>query len=151
MSYQDVSRRSLLKGGGAALAGLTVLRVAGPAHAFPGHPGQQEKVRLDDDQSDSAQAFVHPGGQVIPWLDQPPANPVPEITGNLLHWESLDSFLTPADDFFFVKHYGLPDGLDEAAWRVGIGGLVARPQSLGLADLKARARPRSGFHIGMLG
>ena len=44
MSYQDVSRRSLLKGGGAALAGLTVLRVAGPAHAFPGHPGQQEQV-----------------------------------------------------------------------------------------------------------
>jgi hypothetical protein len=31
---QEVSRRTLLRGGG-ALAGLTVLRVTGPAHAFP--------------------------------------------------------------------------------------------------------------------
>ncbi len=37
-----------------------------------------------------------------------------------------------------MQHYGLPDGLDEATWRVGIGGLVAHPQSLALADLKAR-------------
>ena len=45
MRHPDVSRRTLLKGGGAALAGLTVLRVAGPAYAFP---GQQETVPLDD-------------------------------------------------------------------------------------------------------
>ena len=45
MSHRDVSRRTLLKGGGAALAGLSVLRVAGPAHAFPGHTGQQEHSR----------------------------------------------------------------------------------------------------------
>ena len=31
-----MSRRSLLKGGGAALAGLSTMQVAGPAHAFPG-------------------------------------------------------------------------------------------------------------------
>ena len=55
MEHQDVSRRTLLKGGAAALAGLTVLRVAGPAHAF----GQS-------------------GGEVIPWLDQPPPSPFPE-------------------------------------------------------------------------
>ena len=135
MRHPDVSRRTLLKGGGAALAGLTVLRVAGPAYAFP---GQQETVPLDDDLSDSAQAFVHPAGQVIPWLDQPPPNPVPQITGNLLNWEALDSFLTPASDFFYVQHYGLPGGLDAARWRVGISGLVAHPQSLALEDLKAR-------------
>ena len=34
MEHQDISRRTLLKDGGAALAGLTVLRVAGPAQAF---------------------------------------------------------------------------------------------------------------------
>ena len=95
MSNQDVSRRTLLKGGGAALAGLTVLRVAGPAHAFPGHTGQQERVPWDDDQSDAAQAFVDPGGQVIPWLDQPPPNPVPQITGNLLQWEAARLLSTP--------------------------------------------------------
>jgi DMSO/TMAO reductase YedYZ molybdopterin-dependent catalytic subunit len=138
MRHPDLSRRTLLKGGGAALAGLTMLRVAGPAHAFPGHDGQQEKVPWDDEPPDSTQPFVQPGGQVIPWLDQPPPDPVPQITGNLLKWEELDSFLTPADDFFYVQHYGLPAGLDEASWRVAIGGLVAHPQSLALADLKAR-------------
>ena len=147
MSNQDVSRRTLLKGGGAALAGLTVMRVAGPAHAFPGHGGQQERVPWDDDESDSAQAFADPGGQVIPWLDQPPANPVPQITGNLLQWEALDSFLTPADEFFYVQHYGLPDGLDDQEWRVGIDGLVAHPQSLKLEDLKARPRHEVDFTL----
>ena len=42
---REVSRRTLLKGGGAALAGLTgltVLQVAGPAHAFPsGEAGRE--------------------------------------------------------------------------------------------------------------
>ena len=68
---------------------------------------------------------------MIPWLDQPPPNPVHQITGNLLQWEALDSFLTPADEFFYVQHFGQPDGLDEATWRVAIGGLVAHHQSLG--------------------
>jgi hypothetical protein len=54
MEHQEVSRRTLLKGGGAALAGMTVFRVAGPAQAFPGQPGEV----------------------LIPW-DDPPA-PVPE-------------------------------------------------------------------------
>jgi DMSO/TMAO reductase YedYZ molybdopterin-dependent catalytic subunit len=119
MEHQGVSRRTLLKGGGAALAGLTMLRVAGPTHAF----GQ-------------------PSEEVIPWLDQPPAN-----GGNQLVWEALDSWLTPADNFFIVNHYGQPDDLDEATWRVVITGLVARPQSLTLADLKARARREVDFTL----
>ena len=57
MSHQNVSRRTVLKGGGAALAGLTVLRVAGPAHAFPGQSAEQERMAWDDDQSDSAQTL----------------------------------------------------------------------------------------------
>jgi DMSO/TMAO reductase YedYZ molybdopterin-dependent catalytic subunit len=119
MEHQGVSRRTLLKRGGAALAGLTMLRVAGPTHAFR--------------QSSE---------EVIPWLDQPPAN-----GGNQLVWEALDSRLTPADNFFYVNHYGQPDGLDEATWRVDITGLVARPQSLTLADLKARARREVDFTL----
>ena len=42
---QDLSRRALLKGGGAALAGLSglsVLQVAGPAHAFPGQSDEDD-------------------------------------------------------------------------------------------------------------
>jgi DMSO/TMAO reductase YedYZ molybdopterin-dependent catalytic subunit len=112
MKNQHISRRTLLKGG-AAWAGLTVTHLAGPTRLF----GQT-------------------GGEALPWLDQPPPNPIPNITGNLLKWEALDSRLTPAHNFFFVAHYGVPTGLDEASWRVGVGGLVARPRSLTLEDLK---------------
>jgi DMSO/TMAO reductase YedYZ molybdopterin-dependent catalytic subunit len=92
-------------------------------------------------------AFPQIGGQVIPWLDQPPPNTFPGGVGNLLEWEALDSFLTPADGFFFVNHYGEPAGLSEATWRIGIGGLVGRPQSFTLADLKARPRHEVDFTL----
>jgi DMSO/TMAO reductase YedYZ molybdopterin-dependent catalytic subunit len=124
MVNQELSRRTLLKGGGAALAGLTTVHVAGPAHAFPGHPGDE----------------------VIPWLDQPAPNPVPQIVPRQLVWEDLDSWLTPADEFFIVSHYGNPV-LDGAAHRLAIGGLVARPQSLTLADLRARPRREVTFTL----
>ena len=55
-----------------------------------------------------------------------------------LDWEQLDDWLTANDDFFVVFHYDIPK-LD-ASWRLGITGLVARPQSLSLADLAARQR-----------
>ena len=115
MERQQLSRRALLKESGAALAGLSVLQVAGPTHAF----GQS-------------------GEQVIPWLDQPAPNPVPANVGNLLRWEALDSWLTPAHNFFFVNHFGQPAMLDQLAWRVGIEGMVAHPRSLTLDDIRAR-------------
>jgi Oxidoreductase molybdopterin binding domain len=141
--HGEISRRSLLKGGG-ALAGLTVLRVAGPAHAFRDHSGDDDGHY---DQRDPAQTLGEPGEEVIPWLDQPPESPFPDNVGNLLKWEELDSWLIPSEDFFFVNHYGPPDGLNEATWRVGIAGLVARPQSLTLADLKARPRREVDFTL----
>ena len=119
MANREMSRRTLLKGGGAAVAGLTAVHVAGPAHAFPGHPGDE----------------------VIPWLDQPAENPVPQIVPRQLVWEELDSWLTPVDEFFIVSHYGNP-ALSEATHRLEVSGMVARPRSLTLADL--RARPRRG-------
>jgi DMSO/TMAO reductase YedYZ molybdopterin-dependent catalytic subunit len=106
-----------MKQGGAALAGLSVLRLAGPAHAF----------------QDAA------GGEVIPWLDQPEPNPVPEIIVQQLEWEQLDDWLTPTDQFFVVKHFTQPE-LNENDWRLELTGLVATPMTLTLADLKARAR-----------
>ena len=125
MENQFVSRRTLLKNGAAALGGLTVLRVAGPRHAF----GQA-------------------GEEVIPWLDQPPPNNEPPANvGNLLKWEALDSRFTPTHNFFYVNHYGQPADLVEATWRVGITGLVARPRSLTLADLKARERDEVEFTL----
>jgi DMSO/TMAO reductase YedYZ molybdopterin-dependent catalytic subunit len=118
MENQDISRRTLLMGGGAALA--AVLRVAGPT-----------------------QVFAQSGEEVLPWLDQPPPAPFP----NDLKWEALDSWLTPAHNFFVVDHYGPPQDLDESRWRVEITGLVARPLSLTLADLKARARREVDFTL----
>ncbi len=135
----------MLKGGGAALAGLSVMQVAGPAQAFPGQQDQDEQIPWND-HADSSEALQHPG-QVLPWLDQPPPNPVPHITGELLQWEALDSFLTPPDKFFYVMHYGLPPGLDETAWRVGIGGLVRHSRSLTMDDIKERARHEMDFTL----
>jgi hypothetical protein len=115
MVDQEISRRTLLKGGGTAVAGLTALQVAGPAHAFPGDPD----------------------GEVIPWLDQPAPNPVPQIAQRQLIWEELDSWLTPNDEFFIISHYDTP-ALDPAGYRLSVAGLVARPQSLTLAEVQAR-------------
>jgi DMSO/TMAO reductase YedYZ molybdopterin-dependent catalytic subunit len=119
---QDVSRRALLKGGGAALAGLSALQVSGPAHAFAGHGDEQ----------------------VLPWLDQPPEPPFPDT--RFLKWEELDSFFTDPEKFMIVSHYFNP-AVDPTAFRLGIGGLVARPQSLSLADLKARPRREVTFTL----
>ena len=124
MQSHEFSRRSLLKGGGAAIAGLSALQVAGPAGAFNGDGG----------------------GEVIPWLDQPDPNPVPGDVGKLLDWEALESWLTPADNFFTINHYGFPT-VDAGAWRLSVDGLVARPLSLSLSDLMARQRREVEFTL----
>src|SRR4051794_4446496 len=65
-----ITRRTLMKGGGAALAGMSVLRIVGPTLAF------QTPVT----------------GEVVPWLDQLEKNPVPEVIVQQLDWEQLDSW-----------------------------------------------------------
>lgn len=119
-----ISRRTLLKNGAAAAAGMTVLRIAGPSRLM----GQAT-------------------GEVIPWLDQPPPNPAPAVVGDLLRWESLESRIIPAQNFFSIAHYGIPVALDEEEWRVDIGGLVAHPRSLTIADIKARERHEVEFTL----
>ena len=122
MTSSAISRRTLMNRGGAALAGLSVLRVAGPTAAFQ----------------------TPATGEVIPWLDQPEPNPVPEVIVQQLDWEQLESWLTPTDDFFVIKHFDQPE-LDEGDWRLEIGGLVDQPMTLTLDDLKARARQEVTF------
>jgi DMSO/TMAO reductase YedYZ molybdopterin-dependent catalytic subunit len=149
MAQQDVSRRTLLKGGGAALAGLS-LYVSTPAHAFARESDQERPGAWDDDdQPDPSQSLGRAGDVVIPWLDQPPPFPFPDGAGSQLVWEELDSWLISPDKFHFVTHYGVPGGLDDlsASWRVGISGLVARPLSLSLQDLKARPRREVDFTL----
>jgi DMSO/TMAO reductase YedYZ molybdopterin-dependent catalytic subunit len=124
MDPRELSRRALLQGGGAALAGLAAAGLPELALAFPDRPGEE----------------------VLPWLDQPAPNPVPQITGQHLRWEALDSWITPADRFFFVQHFGRPS-LDPQAWRLEITGLVARPLLLTLGELRARPRQEVAFTL----
>ena len=63
-----------------------------------------------------AQAYPsRPGDEVVPWLDQPPENPVPQVVANQLKWEDLDSWLTPNEEFFSVAHYNRPT-IDAPQW-----------------------------------
>ena len=66
MAQPAVSRRTLLTVSSGTLVGLSVLRIAGPASAF----------------QDS-------GSEVIPWLDQPEENPVPEVIVKQITWEEV--------------------------------------------------------------
>ena len=149
MHGPDVSRRALLKGGGAALAGLSVLQVAGPAQAFPAHGGDDDDDRWTDDPSSAFPG--DPNDQVIPWLDQPDPVPPPaaDVVGKQLVWEQLNSRLTPHDNFFTVKHYGEPAGrgsrLPTGRRRTG------RPSPRALARRHQGATTsRGGVHAGVL-
>jgi DMSO/TMAO reductase YedYZ molybdopterin-dependent catalytic subunit len=124
MGMRNISRRELLMQGSGVLAGLALLHSPWVAQAFPSRPGEV----------------------VIPWVDQPPANPAPEVVANLRPWEELDAWLTPNDKFFRVAHYDKPV-IDERAWRLEITGLVKQPMSLTLPTLKARPRQEVTFTL----
>lgn len=87
-----------------------------------------------------------PGETVIRWLDQPADNPVPEIIKSQLVWEDLDSWTTPNDKFFSIAHFDRPV-IDANGWKLEIDGLVNKPMSLTLADLKARPRQETVYTI----
>ena len=71
--------------------------------------------------------------EVVPWLDQPKPNPVPEVIVQQLDWEQLDSWITPPDRLFVIKHFDQPE-LNERDWHLEVGGLVAQP----MADLATK-------------
>ena len=84
MHTPDISRRELLLQGSADSRSCKRPRLA---QAFPSRPGEE----------------------VVPWLDQPGANPSGGVVENLQPWENLaSSFITPNDKFFRVSHYDKP-------------------------------------------
>ena len=113
----NLGRRDFVIQGGVALAGLTLLQACSAAQALPSRPGEK----------------------VVAWSDQPPENPIPQVVANQLRWEDFDSWITPNAKFFSVAHYDRPV-IDERNWRLEITGLVKRPMTLTLADLKGRSR-----------
>ena len=117
-------RRDFVIQGSAALAGLAILQAARLAQAFPSRAGEE----------------------VLPWLDQPPENPIPQVVANQLKWEDLDSRITPNEKFFSVAHYNRPV-IDDKAWTLKVGGLVKRPRTFTLAEIKARPRQEIDFTL----
>ncbi len=124
MEAPEISRRALLKGTGAAMTGMALLNSTWFA------------------QSASAQA----GDEILPWLDQPAENPVPQVLTTPLQWEEVDSWVTPNDKFFSIAHYNRPE-IDEQAWQLEISGLVEQPMTLTLDDLKTWPRQELDFTI----
>ena len=76
--------------------------------------------------------------EVIPFLDPQPMKP----GRAMVNWEELESWITPAEDFFTVQHYGVPDA-DSASWQIGIEGMVANPAVLTLGQIRGRAAQRT--------
>lgn len=122
VTSEGVSRRSLLQRG-AALTALGFLPLS-IARAFSQRPGEE----------------------VLPWLDQPAENPVPEVIGNPLMWEEVDSWLTPSAQFFSVSHYGV-QSVSAEDWQLTVGGMVENPITLTLDELRARARQEVDFTL----
>jgi len=110
---RKISRRDALVRGGAAAAGLALL----PSDLA---------ARLER---------LAPQEAVVPWLDV--------LAGggrsNMLDWQALTSWVTPTEHLFRVSHYNQPE-IAAQAWRLSVGGLVGRPLTLSLADVRARPR-----------
>ncbi|MFM1768944.1 MAG: hypothetical protein RJA22_1473 [Verrucomicrobiota bacterium] len=82
----------------------------------------------------SSLGFAEPeeGATVLPFLDK-------QAGRNGLTWEKLSSWITPTADLYNVQHYGTPK-IDPATWKLELGGLVRKPRTLTLADLRQRRR-----------
>ena len=63
-----------------------------------------------------------------------------------LVWEDLDSWMTPNDKFFSISHFDRPT-IDASSLEARVDGLVKKPLSLTLADIKARPRQEVVFTI----
>src|SRR5213596_760549 len=106
------TRREMLKGG-LALAGLSVFGV--PEWALPAL-AQSETL--------------------VPFTDLPEnMNLTPSADRRILDIRKIDGPFTPKDQFFTTQHYGHPE-VDPATFRLKVTGLVERPKSLSLDDLR---------------
>jgi DMSO/TMAO reductase YedYZ molybdopterin-dependent catalytic subunit len=106
------TRRKILKGGLAA-SGLSVLGL--PEWALPA---------------------LAQGATLVPFTDLPAnMNLTPTPDRRTLDIRKIDGPFTPADQFFTTQHYGHP-AIDPAGFRLKVTGLVDRPRSFSLDELK---------------
>ena len=107
------TRRDILKGS-LAMAGLGVLGI--PKWAFPA---------------------LAQGETLVPFTDLPDEIVLERTPDRrIIDIRKIDGVFTPRDQFFTTQHYGHPD-IDAATYRLGVSGLVDRPMSLSLADLRS--------------
>jgi DMSO/TMAO reductase YedYZ molybdopterin-dependent catalytic subunit len=120
---QHLQRREFVLGGSAAVAAMAMLQ-GSRAYAYPSRSGET----------------------VIPWLDQPATNPVPNVIKNNLVWEDFDSWITPNEKFFGIGHFEWPE-IDASKWKLEVDGLVKKRLTLTLDDIKVRPRQEVAFTI----
>jgi DMSO/TMAO reductase YedYZ molybdopterin-dependent catalytic subunit len=74
-----------------------------------------------------------PGEEAVPFLG------MPRTGDKSLDWETLNDWLTPQDQAFNVQHYGIPE-FDSKDFKLEISGLVARPMTFRMNELKALSK-----------
>jgi len=104
-------RRNILKGG-LAVAGLSAFGL--PEWTLPA---------------------LAQGDTLVPFTDLPATLPAPSADRRTFDIRTIEGPLTPKDSFFTTQHYGHPD-VDPAAFRLTVTGLVDKPLSLSLDDLR---------------
>lgn len=89
-------------------------------------------------------------GDVIPFTDRPPAAPEAAVKAygelNRLDWQKLTQWITPNDQFFSVSHYNRPS-IKPEEFKLELTGLVNKPRTFTLAELKRRPRQEVIFTI----
>lgn len=76
------------------------------------------------------------GETVVPFTDAPPTFPPPKGDARQYDVRTIDGPFTPADRFFTTQHYGHPV-VEPSTFRLKVTGLVNKPLSLSLDDLRA--------------
>ena len=105
------SRRDLLKGT-LAVSSLALLNI--PEWALPA---------------------LAQGDTIVPFTDAPPTFPAPGPVNRQYDIRTIDGPFSPADRFFTTQHYGHPV-VEPAAFRLKLTGLMNRPLSLSLDELR---------------
>ena len=75
------------------------------------------------------------GDTLVPFTDAPPAFPAPGPVNRQYDIRTIDGPFSPADRFFTTQHYGHPV-VDPATFQLKVTGLVNRPLSLSLEELR---------------
>ena len=71
----------------------------------------------------------------MPFTDAPPTFPAPGPVNRQYDVRTIDGPFTPADKFFTTQHYGHP-AVDPTTYRLKVSGLVNKPLSLSLDELR---------------